>query len=126
MSKFILLAANKKNRSYEEKAKQQHFAQESIENKIEVLRKKINQLDVQVLKLIEKRLLLARQIGQFKIKAQLPILDDQREKKILDQVSLLGKKLGVPLKLTQELFRLLFTHSRFVQQKKLGKERKNR
>lgn len=53
--------------------------------KIDLLRKEIEKIDQEMLELFLKRMDVSYQIGQYKKEHNLPILDEQREKKLLDQ-----------------------------------------
>ncbi|MCK5509178.1 MAG: prephenate dehydratase [Desulfobacterales bacterium] len=59
--------------------------------KISPLRKSINDIDANILDLINKRLLLAKKIGQIKELNNAPILDSARETTIIKKLSSLNK-----------------------------------
>ena len=61
---------------------------------ISVLRLAIDEIDEKIMDLINRRLLLAKQIGNIKKKGGIQIADRQREKEILDR---LLKKNNVPV-----------------------------
>ena len=51
------------------------------------LRNKIDQIDQELVTLIEQRLEVVKQIGSYKKKHNLPILDQNREQEVLDKNS---------------------------------------
>ncbi len=59
------------------------------------LRQRIDEIDDQILKLINKRLLAARQIGEIKNRSGVAVVDSMRESQIYQRLSLLN---GGPLK----------------------------
>lgn len=67
------------------------------------LRKKIDLLDEQILKLLEKRAQISRDIGKLKLQNNLPVYNPEREIELLE--SLLGKHHGY---LSPEAIRKIF------------------
>lgn len=65
---------------------------------LEELRKKIDVIDQEMLKLFEERMNLAYQIGQIKKERKLPILDSDREKEVINRnITLLKNQKLIPL-----------------------------
>ena len=56
-------------------------------DKIGNLRKKIDRLDLELIKVIDKRQKIANEIVKIKIKNEIPIEDLKREKEIINQLS---------------------------------------
>lgn len=54
---------------------------------IETIRKKINDIDREIAKLYEERMELMKDVAQFKIENKKPILDLEREKKVIQNNS---------------------------------------
>ncbi len=54
--------------------------------KLDELRLEINQIDEQILKLFESRMHVAKMIGTYKKEHQLPVLDEKREKVLLQMM----------------------------------------
>lgn len=83
--------------------------------KLATLRKEIDEIDWQILKLLARRLRLVRDIGEYKKKNRLPVLDVQREKELI----LERKEQGDGLKLKDEFidnfFSLILKESRRIQ-----------
>ncbi|ACJ16628.1 chorismate mutase [Thermococcus onnurineus NA1] len=53
--------------------------------KIKELRGEIDRIDEEIIKLLEKRLEVAREIGTLKAAAGLPIIDNEREREVLER-----------------------------------------
>lgn len=60
---------------------------ESKINSIEELRKDVDHLDLQIIQLLEKRLIISSQIGKIKQKLNLPTYTPEREEVIKNRVS---------------------------------------
>lgn len=74
---------------------------------LEKIRSEIDRIDNQLLILFQKRMMSARKIAQFKKENKLPILDRQREERIIESLSTTTYE--------SEFFRALFTISRGYQ-----------
>jgi len=83
--------------------------------KIFKLRKQIDAVDLKILKLIALRRKLAREIGKTKKTYKLPIQDKKRELFIIKSRAKITKKLKLPQKLTSELFKIIMSDSKLVQ-----------
>ena len=53
-------------------------------NQLEVLRNKLDNIDLEIIKLYEKRMEIVKDVINFKINNNLPILDSSRESKMLE------------------------------------------
>ena len=83
------------------------------ENKIRELRDEIDSLDDKIVELLEKRSLISKNIGEIKQSTGKEVLDSQREKEIIDRLSLKTKILNkVSLHL---IFKNIFKISRKIQ-----------
>jgi monofunctional chorismate mutase len=77
------------------------------------LREQINAVDNQLLDLFERRMAIARQIGEYKRGNSLPVLNSEREEQILSR---LGARCKPELsEYVQKLFTALFELSRDYQ-----------
>ena len=56
------------------------------EKKIEIIRNKVDQIDNQIIQLIIQRLELAVEIGKIKLFSNQKIIDEKREKKIINRL----------------------------------------
>lgn len=83
---------------------------------IENLRDDILNVDQQIIELIAKRQEIVIQIGEYKKAHNLPVFDSEREKKlkqIHDELCIIN---GVSPLVVEEVFNILITESRRVQQ----------
>ena len=51
---------------------------------LDTLREKIDKIDKEMISLFEKRMYVAKQIGEYKIKNNLPVLNSKREEIVLE------------------------------------------
>ena len=63
----------------------------SSKNKIKELRKKINSLDDRIIKLLEERFLISKEIGKIKFNSKRNILDKNREREIINRLDINSK-----------------------------------
>ena len=63
----------------------------SSKNKIKEFREKINSIDNRIIKLLEERFLIAKEIGQIKFNSNNKILDAKREREIIDNLNIRTK-----------------------------------
>lgn len=75
------------------------------------LREKIANVDNAILKLIAKRMELSCQIGQYKLKNQLPIKDSSIEQQVLTNAKIKAKRYGIKCEMVEMIFRTLINHS---------------
>ena len=81
---------------------------------ISELREQINQIDHEIVELYGKRMETAREIGRFKREHNLPVLDSERERELLNRVAEQAgedNERGI-----QALYHLLMDHSRMRQE----------
>ena len=60
----------------------------SSKNKIEELREKINSLDDRIIKLLEERFSISKEIGKIKFNSESTILDKNREREIINRLDM--------------------------------------
>ena len=60
----------------------------SSKNKIEELREKINSLDDRIIKLLEERFSISKEIGKIKFNSESAILDKNREREIINRLDM--------------------------------------
>lgn len=85
---------------------------------LKIIRKKIDGLDMAILKLISKRLNLARSIGLIKKTNRIGVVDNKREREILGRIVTLSKSLGLDGKMTEKIWKIIIRQSKFVQNNK--------
>ena len=78
-------------------------------DKIGNLRKKIDRLDLELIKVIDKRQKIANEIVKIKIKNVIPIEDLKREKEIINQLS---KKSKLSNEFIEDIFQVIFKKSK--------------
>lgn len=71
---------------------------------LERLRAKVEQTDDAILALLSRRMKLAREIGEAKEAAQLPVLDPAREAKVVRRTAARARALGMPAEEVRSLF----------------------
>ncbi|MBC8185765.1 chorismate mutase [candidate division KSB1 bacterium] len=88
---------------------------------IDELRKKVDQINREILKLLQRRGELALEIGKVKDKSKQPVYDYTREAKIIED--LLGRNEG-PLQdeSIRNIFEAIIRECRNLQENNLGKE----
>lgn len=87
---------------------------------ISSLREKINEIDNEIVKLWKQRMEIALEVAGFKKENNLPVLDAEREKELLDRVgNIAGEELD---SYCRELYEKIMTISREYQQKHLNNE----
>lgn len=52
-------------------------------DRLEELRKEINEIDLEMAKLFEKRMHISKEIGEYKKEHNLPILNEKREQEVI-------------------------------------------
>ena len=94
-----------------------------MENKkISYLRKRLNKIDDDILKLLSKRFKIVRQIGEIKIKENLPLRDKKREKEIIKRLSDKAKTLSLPKRMISQIYQIIFENAQ-KEYRKIKKER---
>ncbi len=86
---------------------------------LSAIREKINNIDNQIIDLWKERMALSLRVAEYKKANNLPILDEQREKDLLDRISLLA---GEELEdYSRELYKKIMSISRSYQEEKDNK-----
>lgn len=71
------------------------------------LRKKIDELDKELLNIMRKRFQVTKKIGLYKAKNNLPIQDLEREKILFNQKIKMGREMGLNEELITKIFRII-------------------
>ena len=83
------------------------------------IREQINNIDDQIIALWKERMALSLQVAEYKKEHNLPILDEQREKELLDRISnFAGEELE---EYSRDLYAKIMSISRSYQQEKENK-----
>jgi prephenate dehydrogenase len=83
------------------------------------LRSMIDRYDKQILSVLGHRLDTARKIGKLKVHQAAPVVDPDRERRMMAVRREWGKSLGLPQELVDELFAVIVKHSSRIQAEKL-------
>lgn len=76
------------------------------------LRRKIDKIDLQILKDLKRRFSITEQIQILKKKMKISKFQKGREDQILNRLSSYGKKLGISPKMIKHVYKILFVESR--------------
>lgn len=82
-----------------------------MDPEIESLRKKIDEIDLEILKLVKQRLETAEKIAEVKRKKALPLTDFRREAEVVRKARDEARKLGVDPGFAESLIRFLISYS---------------
>ena len=83
------------------------------------LRSMIDRWDKQILTVLGRRIEIVRKIGKLKSNQAAPVLDPDRERRMMIQRKEWGKLLNLPEELVEELFAVILRHSTHIQAEKL-------
>jgi chorismate mutase len=81
-------------------------------DKLQKLRRKIESIDISIIKLLVKRFKFTQQIQVLKRRLNLPIHQKNREKLLLLKYSSYAKRYGLPVVLIKKLFLQVFQYSK--------------
>jgi prephenate dehydrogenase len=83
------------------------------------LRSMIDRYDKQILSALGHRIDVARKIGKLKANQAAPVMDPDRERRMMAVRDEWGKSLGLPRDLVEELFAVILKHSSRIQTEKM-------
>jgi prephenate dehydrogenase len=83
------------------------------------LRSMIDRFDKQILSALGHRIDIARKIGKMKANQAAPVVDPDRERRMMLEREEWGKSLGLPQDLVEELFSVILKHSSRIQVERL-------
>ncbi len=94
---------------------------------LDILRKKIREIDEKIVKLIKERFDIANEIGKFKKKFNLPVKNEKIEKEIIERGKKQASFYGISTQLIVDILENLMKESRHIQERlrTSKKERKN-
>ena len=84
--------------------------------KIKNLRKQIDKIDQEILKILIKRIRITEKIGRIKKSGHSDILDAKRESEILESLLTIGNKNGIDDRFIRSLWRQIIEYSYKVQE----------
>lgn len=79
-----------------------------MKDELQQYRKKINQLDSRILKLLEERFAVVKKVGEYKKKHGLPVRNAKREKEL---VAAMTEQSGLDPEFVKKLYKLIFNNS---------------
>lgn len=82
---------------------------------IEDLRKQVDALDIELIKLLAKRMELSAEIGKAKKESGMEIHQKTREMTVLDSTKLLADSLGLSEAFVTDIYTVIFAESRRLQ-----------
>lgn len=80
-------------------------------NQLENLRKKVDKIDENILRLLEKRVILSKKIGEIKKENNKSFFDKKRRDEVLNQNLIKAEKLGLSKSFIKRLYSLIHQHS---------------
>lgn len=80
-------------------------------NILEDYRDKIDKIDETLLKLLAKRLMLASKVGVYKKKNKLPLVDEKREKEIIEKLNQNARSYNLRIKSVRKIWQIIFKES---------------
>ena len=84
---------------------------------LEKLRKEIDEVDEEILKNLSKRKNLVREIAKLKKSMNLPVMDAEREKKVLDNLKNKAKEKRLNKKFVESIYKIVLKNSREEQKR---------
>lgn len=88
-----------------------------MDKNIQSLRKDIDDIDKEIIRLISKRISITKEIGTIKNKNELPIFDFDREKEIFENICNDCIKYNLDEKYINSIFHLIIDYSKETQRK---------
>lgn len=71
---------------------------------LDKLREQLDHIDQQILELISERMEVVKKVGEYKLKNNLPILDEKRKKTMIENRIEKGEKLNLPTNFVRSLY----------------------
>jgi chorismate mutase len=82
------------------------------------LRSMVDRYDKQILSALGHRVDVVRKIGKIKMNQATPVVDPDRERRMMVQRQEWGQSLGLPQELVDEIFAVIMKHSSRIQSEK--------
>ena len=83
-----------------------------MSKELENLRKRIDEIDFEILQNLAERFLLVSKITKYKTKNNLPIFAGKREKEIIKMRKNLARKLKLGASMAEKIFKIILKESR--------------
>lgn len=91
----------------------------STDPRLEALRRRILELDEQLIRVIGERRDLVLEVGEVKTELGLPVLDPQREAEVVRRAAGRARELGVDEEMTRDVIWRIIASARAVQEGRL-------
>lgn len=88
-----------------------------MEKTLEDLRKEIDEIDHEILKILVKRVDVVKQIGELKNEQNMPVLDEERKEKVLESITERAKIFHLSEEFVKKLFKEIHDHAVELQKK---------
>ena len=88
-----------------------------MQNKLKNIRKEIDKTDDEIISLLSKRNDLIKEIAKIKKELNKPVLDEKREKEIIERLKTTAKEKGLDESLIDSIFKIIMKNSRNQQEK---------
>ena len=88
-----------------------------IKMKLDEIRKLIGELDEEILRNLAKRKTLVKEIAVLKKSAGMPVIDEKREREILEKIRIKSEYIGIDEEFALRLFKIILENSRKEQGK---------
>ncbi len=92
----------------------------AVRDELERLRKRIVELDEELIRLVGERRSLVLEIGRLKRELEMPVLDPGREAQVVRRAAGLARKLGVDEELTRDVIWRIIASAREAQEGERG------
>lgn len=86
--------------------------------KLQLLRRRVDQLDMSILLILAARFCLVKEIGALKRGNGIPVVDDSRFKRMMARLTRAGKQVGLSPRLVRVLWDLIHRESVRIQGRK--------
>jgi|TARA_B100002003_G_C14102085_1_gene530058 chorismate mutase/prephenate dehydrogenase len=83
-----------------------------MEEELQKLRDEIDEVDLEIIELLSKRKITSEAIGELKKKSGKEIIDEDREKKLIESLKKKAEEKGLDEEYIESLFRIIISKSR--------------
>ena len=84
---------------------------------LEELRKEIDDIDQEILKILVKRVDVVKQIGELKNEYNMPVIDEERKEKLLESITERARLFHLSEDFVKKLFKEIHDHAVELQKK---------
>lgn len=84
---------------------------------LDELRKEIDEIDQEILKILVRRVDIVKQIGELKNEQNMPIVDEERKEKVLQSITERAKLFHLSEDFVKKLFQEIHDHAVELQKK---------